>query len=242
MAERRYNDQEIAAIFRAASEGPNTPQHEVPPQEGLTLADLQAIGREVGIPSDAVAQAARALDVRAGAVSRTFLGLPIGVARSVDLNRRLRDEEWERLVVQLREVFNARGSTRTDGSLRQWTNGNLQVLLEPTPTGHRLRFGTTHGAARASIGTGLAALGVAGAVAVSTAISGHLVDAAPGIGFLLAVGLGMIASGALRLPRWARLRGRQMEALAAQVAAPPGSPSPSSQELPAPDPWGSLER
>src|SRR2546430_5906981 len=37
---------------------------------------------------------------------RTFLGLRIGVARTVNLNRRLTDEEWERLVVQLREVFN----------------------------------------------------------------------------------------------------------------------------------------
>jgi hypothetical protein len=152
----------------------------------------------------------------------------------VDLNRRLTDEEWEQLVVRLREVFSARGSTRTDGSLRQWTNGNLQVLLEPTPTGHRLRFGTTHGAARASMGVGLAALGVAGAVAVSAALGGHLVDAVPGIGFLLAVGLGMIASGALRLPRWARLRGHQMEALAAQVAALPSPQSPSSAELPPP--------
>ncbi len=59
-----------------------------------------------------------AFRVRLGATSRTVLGLPIGVARTVDLNRRLTDEEWERLVVQLREVFNARGRTRTEGSLR----------------------------------------------------------------------------------------------------------------------------
>src|SRR5713226_3983096 len=164
MAERRYNDKEIAAIFRgAAEEGPQSPQREVARDEGLTLAELQAIGSEVGISSDAVAQAARAVDVRLGAVSRTFLGLPIGVARTVNLNRRLTDEEWERLVVQLREVFNARGRTRADGSLRQWTNGNLQVLLEPTETGHRLRFRTVHGAARASIRIGTLLLVVAGA-------------------------------------------------------------------------------
>src|SRR2546422_5655304 len=90
MAERRYNDKEIAAIFRAAAEeGPQSPQREVARDEGLTLSELQAIGSEVGIPSDAVAQAARAVDVRLGAASRTFLGLPIGVARTVNLNRRL---------------------------------------------------------------------------------------------------------------------------------------------------------
>src|SRR5467141_2078004 len=220
MAERRYNDKEIAAIFRAAAEeGPQTPQREVARDEGLTLAELQAIGSEVGIASDAVAQAARAVDVQLGAGSRTFLGLPIGVARTVDLNRRLTDDEWERLVVQLREVFNARGRTRSEGSLRQWTNGNLQVLFEPTETGHRLRFRTTHGAARASIGAGLAVLGVTAIVAVSGAIWGTLGDAASGIALMAAAGVGMIASGALRLPRWARLRERQMEALAARVTS-----------------------
>jgi len=220
MAERRYNDKEIAAIFRAAAEeGSQSPQREVARDEGLTLAELQAIGSEVGIPSDAVAQAARAVDVRLGAASRTFLGLPIGVARTVNLHRRLTDAEWERLVVQLREVFNARGRTRSDGSLRQWTNGNLQVLLEPTETGDRLRFGTLHGGARASIGAGIATLGVTAAVAISSALGGTLVDAIPGIALLFAAGVGLIASGALRLPRWARLRERQMEALAARITS-----------------------
>ena len=220
MAERRYNDKEIAAIFRAAAEdGPQSPQREVARDEGLTLAELQAIGSEVGIPSDAVAQAARAVDVRLGAASRTFLGLPIGVARTVNLNRRLTDEEWERLVVQLREVFNARGRTRSEGSLRQWTNGNLQVLLEPTETGHRLRFGTLHGGARASIGAGIAVLGITAIVVISGAVWGTLGEALPGIALMAAAGAGMIASGALRLPRWARLREAQMEALAARITS-----------------------
>src|SRR6266550_6396455 len=233
MADRRYNDKEIAAIFRAAAEeGPQSPQREVARDEGLTLAELQSIGTEVGISSEAVAQAARAVDVRVGAASRTFLGLRIGVARTVNLNRRLTDEEWERLVVQLREVFNARGRTRSDGSLRQWTNGNLQVLLEPTATGHRLRFGTTHGAARGAIGVGFAFLGVTATIAVATALSGTFVSAVPGMAFLFLSGAGFIASGALRLPRWARLRERQMEVLAAQVAGPPPPAGPSSGALP----------
>lgn len=225
MTERRYSDSEIAAIFRAAAEGPQLlPQREVPREEGLTLAELQAIGQEVGIAPDAVAHAAQGLDVRRGAQSRRFLGLPIGVARTVNLNRRLSDEEWERLVVLLREVFNARGVTRSDGSLRQWTNGNLQVLLEPTETGHRLRFGTLHGGASAMIGAGLTALGAAGVVAIVTSINGTLGAAMTGIGFMAVAGLGMITSGALRLPAWARLRGRQMEAIATKVAAPPELP------------------
>jgi hypothetical protein len=87
----------------------------------------------------AVAQAAHALDLRGRAAARTFLGLPVGVERTVNLDRRLTDEEWERRVVELREVFQAGGTLSAQGSLRQWTNGNLHVVLEPTAEGSRLR-------------------------------------------------------------------------------------------------------
>ncbi len=219
MPDRRYDENEMAAIFRTAAEGPQPAERGVPREEGMTLAELQAIGREVGIAPDAVAQAALALDVQRSARPSTLLGLPIGVSRTVELNRRLSDEEWERLVVQLREVFHARGSVRSDGSLRQWTNGNLQVLLEPTETGHRLRFRTTHGAARSQIGAGLVAIGAAGVTAIVTSVSGHLASAASGIGVMVAMGAALVAGGALRLPRWARIRQRQMEDLATRVAA-----------------------
>jgi hypothetical protein len=231
MAERRYNDKEMAAIFRAAAEGPQSPQRQVSREEGLTLADLQSIGREVGISPDAVAQAAQVLDVQRGAV-RTWLGLPIGVSRTVNLNRRLTDDEWERLVVQLREVFNARGVTRSEGSLRHWSNGNLQVLLEPTETGHRLRFGTLNGRARASMGVGTVALSVAAYLAISSAAAGHLGTALPEIALMVVMGLAVIVSGAIRLPGWARLRGRQMEAIASHVALPPNPASHPSSDLP----------
>src|SRR4029078_13202650 len=104
MSERRYDDDEVAAIFRAAAEDRRLPAGSSSGDDGLTLAELQAIGREVGISADDVASAAIALDVKGAATQRTVLGFPIGVARTVELNRRLSDEEWELLVVRLREV------------------------------------------------------------------------------------------------------------------------------------------
>lgn len=83
--------------------------------EGLTLADLQDIGREVGISPEAVAQAAQSLELRRQAVTRSFLGLPIGVERTVTLNRWLTDARWDQLVVQLRETFRARGTVSPMG-------------------------------------------------------------------------------------------------------------------------------
>jgi len=209
---RRYDDKEIAAIFRAAADGARPSESDVPRDEGLTLAELQAIGREVGLAPEAVARAAHSLDVRAGAESRTFFGLPIGVARTVNLNRRLTDDEWERLVVQLREVFAARGSLRSEGSFRQWTNGNLQVLLEPTDTGHRLRFRTVHGGAMASIRAGSFAVAMAAIVGVAAAAGSHFMRGIPGVAFLSLTGLAMIANGAIRLPR-AQVPNRQRQAV-----------------------------
>src|SRR5438105_8239401 len=111
MVERRYTDEETTAIFKAAAELQQTalsaPESSgaVAPiaGDGMTLAQLQQIGREVGIPSELVERAAIGLDRRGSASVRRFLGLPIGVGRTVPLHRKLTEEEWEQLVVDLRE-------------------------------------------------------------------------------------------------------------------------------------------
>jgi hypothetical protein len=220
MTDRRYDDKELAEIFRAAAEGSVSTEGSESralagrSADGLTLDDLQAIAREVGIAPDAVERAARALDrPRAEPVSRTLLGLPIGVARTVTLDRRLTDAEWELLVVELREVFGARGTMRAQGSLREWRNGNLHAYLEPTPTGSRLRLGTTKGNAAASIAAGSLALITSTVVGALSAANGTLSAAALGLGTLAAMGTVLLANGVLGLPRWARLRGRQMDGI-----------------------------
>lgn len=215
--QRRYSDEETAAIFRAATEGTPPPAQHSSASHGLTLSELQAIGSEVGIPPEAVARAAQALDVRVTAVSRRLLGLPVGVERRVTLSRRLSDDEWEQLVGELRVVFEARGRTKADGSLRQWTNGNLYVLLEPTASGHRIRLGSRHGGAIASIQMGILALGTAAALAVANAFGA---DVGTAIAPLLVGGSVLLANGALRVPSWARRRAQQMEQLAVQLALP----------------------
>src|SRR5688572_29338664 len=140
MTERRYSEEEIAAIFERATEAQQKSQRGQSAGSGLTLNELQQIGREIGMTPEVVAQAARSIDHRPAETSRRFFGVPIAVGRTVELERKMTDEEWERLVVDLRETFDAKGTVRHEGSLRQWTNGNLQVLLEPTAKGHRLRL------------------------------------------------------------------------------------------------------
>src|SRR5262249_2709437 len=117
MTERRYDDNEIAAIFSEASkEDPQLPAPRSSRDAGLTLGQLQEIGREAGISPEAVARAARSLDTRPASAVRRFLGLPIGVERTVSLGRWLTEAEWERLVVRLRDVFDARGNMSSHGN------------------------------------------------------------------------------------------------------------------------------
>jgi len=221
MPERRYTDDEVAEIFARASETEQaTRRTQLQPTEGLTLTELQRIGGEAGIAPELVAQAARALDQPRPPAPPVFMGLPLGAARTVRLERRLSDAEWEKLVVELRETFEARGVVRSEGSLRSWSNGNLQVLLEPDGEGQRIRFRTIRGNARPLMFTGL---GLGGAAAAMTAI-GMLI---PGASEMLAsagtiglTGAIMFAFGALPLPRWARLRQQQMDALAERLTSP----------------------
>jgi hypothetical protein len=221
MSERRYSDEEVATIFREAAEGQRSGSLQPANSDGLTLAEIQSIGREVGLAPDVVTRSALALDLRPQASSETFLSLPIGVERTITLNRTLTDAEWENLVGELRATFRAKGKLAATGGFREWTNGNLQALLEPTPTGHRLRLRTVKGGARGAMVGSFALLGAAAATWAAMIFAGNLAPGLPGIALLTLSGVGLFASTAFRLPGWARRRGRQMDAIAARVAEPP---------------------
>jgi hypothetical protein len=227
MTDRRYSEEEVAEIFKQATEVQQQARRHLPPGEGMTLADLQAIGQEVGVPAELVAQAARSLDAEGPPVTRRFLGLPLGVGRTVELDRWLSEEEWERLVVDLRQTFDARGVVRADGSLRQWTNGNLQVLLEPGARGHRIRMRTYNEMARVLLTGGAGALAASAVVTAMSAMAGTLtMRSLVGVGFLATMGAALVAAGALRLSGWARLRLGQMKGIGARLALPPPKDPP----------------
>jgi hypothetical protein len=219
MTDRRFNDDEVAAIFERATEARPTNRPHASSSEGMTLAQLQDIGREVGITPDAIARAALTLSESAPRPARKMLGLPVGVERTVELGRELSDAEWERLVVDLRETFDARGRTASEGGLRAWTNGNLQALIEPSANGYRLRLRTFKGSAPGQLVGGLAMLGSAGFLAALAVLKNATGDT----GMMMAIaaagamGLAMAGSAIASLPRWARLRQTQMTEVATRL-------------------------
>lgn len=117
--DRRYSDQETREIFETAAAAGDSDRRALTPREGLALAELQEIGREVGLSPGRVADAAASLDLHPREIPReTFMRMPISVGRSVDLRRAPTDREWELLVGELRETFNAQGKVGTSGSIR----------------------------------------------------------------------------------------------------------------------------
>jgi hypothetical protein len=204
-------------------------------EDGSTLEEVQEIARELGIDPRRVAEIALQLQTRVESVAtRRFLGVPISVSRVVGLPRPLSDCEWDVLASNLRDTFGVPGQTGTQAGAREWANGNLRVLLEPTRTGHQLRLSTTHGGMRflAVVGAAVLVVGLVSlALSVPALISAgdHLVfkiiRLLPSL-IVTAFGIGYLALPRLRLPGWAQEREAQMELVAAHASVLAATPHP----------------
>lgn len=219
MNERRYRDEEIRAIFGLATSRKMIEPPASRSAAGLTLADIQSIGLEVGLDPAVVARAAAALDARTATLRRSSWGMPIEVGRIVPLPRAPTDHEWERLVAELRTTFGARGRVTVHGSLREWSNGNLHACVEPTEGGYRLRLGTLKSDAMALNLVGATGL-TAGAIVFGTVLmGGGPGEAMLGPAMLSAGGVAAFVANLVRLPRWAQQRERQMDHVADRIAS-----------------------
>ena len=219
--ERKYRDEEIREIFDLATANKKADQPTVVGEHGLTLAELQEVGLEVGMGPEQVAEAALVLDSRRDLRPRlTSLGLPISVGRVIELPRAVTDHEWDILVSVLRETFGASGRVRFHGGTREWSHGTFHAFLEPTETGHRLRLHTGKVGARFLNRVGAAGLAVGLSlvtVFLTTGQSPVFMELAL-ISSML-IGGGTLGPNVLRLPRWAREREGQMEDVASRARA-----------------------
>ena len=217
MTKRKYSEEEVREIFALATTRKIADPAGSPATNGLTLSEIQSIGQEVGLEPAAVARAAAALDTRTSKSARKSLGMPVGVGRIVPLPRALTDREWEQLVAELRSTFGARGQVGAIGSLREWSNGNLHVCVEPGETGYRLRMGTFKGDALALNAIGATAIAAGTVAFASLAISGGLTQGFFAPWLISAAGVGAFVTNFVRLPRWSRQREQQMDDIAARV-------------------------
>lgn len=215
MTTRRYGDDEVREIFSLATTG-GTGDRSLPGESGgLTLDELQHIAQEAGIEPARVAEAAASLDARGRpAPVRRSLGLPVGVSRVVDLPRAPTDREWEQLISAFRTTFRTQGRVTNSGGLRDWSQGNLHISVEPTAHGHQLRLSTFKDDAVALNLLGGVLGGMAALMAAVVTASGKPEKALVVFGMFGGMSLAAFGFNLLRLPRWARERERQMEAVA----------------------------
>jgi hypothetical protein len=202
--ERLYGEEEVAEIFEAAASARGSGGRALASPGGLSLRELQEIGGEVGIAPERIADAAAALELRREAPpSRTHLGMPMSVRRTVDLPRAPTDREWGLLLAEL----------------RAWTNGNLHAYVEPTDAGHRLRLGTLKGDAVAMGRMGISGLLGGLVIFLALLLTGDMEEAIASGVFFATLGAVLLALNALRLPGWAREREEQMEYIAVRARA-----------------------
>jgi hypothetical protein len=214
MPDRHYSDEEVRRILALAAEAETAAAAEQ--DRPWTLADVERIGVEAGIAPHAISAAAVALEQQVAVPEHARLfGLPVAVSRAVPLSRHLSDEDWDRLVGQLRETFAARGMTRVNGARREWRVGNLRVTHEPAGSGALLQLRTRKGDARAFLHMGVMFVAAAAALAVMVGTRSHDPRRLTVAWLAGLAGVLMLLTGVLRLPAWARRRARQFEALAA---------------------------
>jgi len=135
----RFSADEARRIFARAARR----QHAASATDGLTVAELTAIGKEAGL--DPALVAAEAASERAAQQAQaTWHGVPVGIRRSRLLPARLSDAEWERVVDLLRAECKTPGTAEQIGRRREWTghsgsssssSSSLRVRVEDRPEG-----------------------------------------------------------------------------------------------------------
>ena len=221
--ERRYNEDEISSIFANAAQRGQVPAT-TRAGSGLTLAELQQIGREVGLSDAAVAQAAARLDHPAvvwrqpATVTRRHFWLPVEAGKAVELPRGLTDEEWHQLVADLQTTFEARGRVIQSGTTREWHSSSARAVLQRSGNGERFGLHTTRRQGIIMLWTAVVSFNVA-AVSFFVAAAGLSTDVnylRTSI-FAALAGVGIVASTARRLRAWARLARQQVDGVIARL-------------------------
>ena len=216
---RRYDEDEIAEILERATTNEGAIQPATTGSgQGLTLEEIQEIGSEVGIAPVRISDAAQAMASRSlVSTTKTFLGTPRSVSRIVSIDRPLTDDEWTRLVVDLRDTFDAVGKVTTQGNLRSWHNGNLQIHVEPDGDRYRVRMRTHKGNVVPRMAMSGAFMFMSVMMAMDAFGGGASFRALFPAVMFGAVGVGALAFTRASLPRWALQRAEQMEGLAARI-------------------------
>lgn len=145
---RKFSEEEISRIFEQAAKE----QEEGDDHSGLTLSELQSIGAQSGLDPEAIARAAKKIKLvlRLDPRKRSFKS-DVGVGGTAELPGKITTSDWEELLPEIRNEFNAPGTAVSDGYRKEWSNGNLKVLIENGRNQDRLRLSSVNGRKKAQL-------------------------------------------------------------------------------------------
>lgn len=133
LIERRFTDQEVREILKKAVE--RTPSQGLVRREGMSLAELKAIGEEVGIDPIRLEEAARAVVLRDGNASNRVLGAPTVMTFERKVPGEFDPADTPEILAVIRRAMGYQGEVNEIHGSLEWTakgdSGERYVTLSP---------------------------------------------------------------------------------------------------------------
>lgn len=123
-SERRYDDDEVTAILRRATELGRDDPRRIGAGSGTSLGELEEIAREAGIPTDLIRRAAREIDA-GGSDDRLrgwerFYGNPTLIVREIEIPGEVPEDALAAIVALVERTTGQRGHTSVLGRTLTW--------------------------------------------------------------------------------------------------------------------------
>ena len=166
--ERRYSDEEFSLILKAASEE-EAGLAAAPPQQGLTLAEIQQIATEAGIDANSVSRAAALLPSMHGETANRLIGASPRHRLEHTISGVVPAGDLVRVIDVARRALDMQGETREVMGGVEWkaSSGTTTVVVSIRPGEDETRLQAscdrTEAAAGIYAGVGMA---VGGAIAL----------------------------------------------------------------------------
>jgi hypothetical protein len=213
---RLYSDREISELIRRATELQD--DEKALPERGVSLQEIERIAAEIGINPEHLRAAA--LELESGLHERDGLsvwGGPFLLGQKRVVEGSVTDEEWARIVLELRRMLGSRGNVEQIGQMREWSREvkDMDFRYEQTQVSISPGEDQTTIEIRSQFRGGAYVAYLAGIV-VSGTVAGAFLDGAGLSDLMNTIILGSSGVGGLAVARasigaWASRRRRQLK-------------------------------
>lgn len=224
MSDEEFDDVEVQRILeRALDQQKSAERRALVKGTGTSLPELRTIASEVGIDPRFIDSAAREVVVRRGAPpAKERFGVPDLLRADRVIPEEIDDEEWMRIVEEMRAAFGMTGVVSSYARVREWHSGTssakeasiIQLRVETTDAGTAITLSqNTRQQTLLPTVLGMTFGAVAVTFAALVPFIGASTSAAAFIGVNALGGAGIFAGGMGWVGRWARSRGELFERL-----------------------------